>query len=319
VAAAVALVAAAGAGSARTLRIALVLLPHGPGDPYAALPTAGLRRAVGQLGVEGRIFTLSPKEDWARRFASVAARRYDLVIGVGFLVSKAVDLAAERFPQSRFALLDFGHAGLKHRPKNVAAGIFREEEAGYLAGHLAGFVEQRRPGPDVISAVGGVRAPPVDRFILGYRAGARKAVAAVRVLVGYSQSFTDPAKCKGVALGQIAKGSGVVFQVAGACGLGALEAAKEKGVWGIGVDVDQSSLGPHILTSAVKRIDVAVFETIKALQHGRFAGGRDTVFDVRSGGVGLGKISPKVPRALVRRVERIRAQIASGAIVVRGR
>ena len=100
----------------------------------------------------------------------------------------------------------------------------------------------------------------------------------------------------------------------GACGLGALEAAKEKGVWGIGVDVDQSSLGPHILTSVLKRIDVAVYEAVRAAKEGRFRGGRTMELGLREGAVGLGRISPRVPRALVDEVERIRRLIVSGKI-----
>ena len=123
----------------------------------------------------------------------------------------------------------------------------------------------------------------------------------IKTLNGYSQDFVDQAKCKEAALDQIAKGSDVVFQVAGGCGLGALDAAKEKNVWGIGVDADQAYLGAHILTSAVKKVDVAVFETIEAVQDGEFKGGEDIVFDVASGGVGLGEIAAEVPADIARR------------------
>src|SRR5439155_962359 len=137
-------------------------------------------------------------------------------------------------------------------------------DRGYLVGYLAGLEEKRRPGPDLVGSVGGEKQPPVDRFIAGYQAGAKAADPGIKVVNGYSQDFTDQAKCKQIALNQIEQGAGVVFQVAGACGLGALDAAKEKHVWGIGVDADQSFLGPHILTSAVKRVDAAVFLAIKS-------------------------------------------------------
>ena len=104
----------------------------------------------------------------------------------------------------------------------------------------------------------------------------------------YSQKFDDPAPCKEIALDQISKGAKVVFQVAGGCGLGALDAAKEKGVQGIGVDADQAYLGDHIMTSALKKVDQAVFDEIKAVQDGTFKGGDNTIFDVKSGGVGIG-------------------------------
>ena len=105
----------------------------------------------------------------------------------------------------------------------------------------------------------------------------------------------------------------MIFQVAGGCGLGALDAAKEKHVWGIGVDADQSFLGPHILTSAVKRVDTAVFLAIKSVVDGTFKGG-NLVFGLKDNGVGIGKISPKVPKSEVAAVNKVRADIISGKI-----
>jgi basic membrane protein A len=134
------------------------------------------------------------------------------------------------------------------------------------------------------------------------------------VLNGYSQDWVDLAKCKEEALNQIGAGSTIEFQVAGGCGLGTLDAAKEKHVWGIGVDADQSYLGPHVLTSATKRVDQAVLLTVKAVQDGKFRGGRNAIFGLAQNGVGLGKISPKVPKADVAAVEKVRQQIVAGKI-----
>src|SRR5216684_2971663 len=136
---------------------------------------------------------------------------------------------------------------------------------------------------------------------------------AIDTVDNYSEDFSDQAKCKQIALNQIEQGAGVIFQVAGGCGLGALDAAKEKGVWGIGVDADQSFLGPHILTSAVKRVDTAVFDAIKLVADGKFEGG-NIVFGLKDNGVGVGKISPKVPKSEIAKVMRIRADIIAGKI-----
>src|SRR5213079_424203 len=106
--------------------------------------------------------------------------------------------------------------------------------------------------------------------------------------------WVDQAKCKQAALNQIADGARIVFQVAGGCGLGALDAAKEQKVWGIGVDADQGFLGPHVLTSALKRVDVAVYSAINSAKTGHYKGGVNAIFGVKEGGVGLGKISPNV-------------------------
>jgi basic membrane protein A len=159
-----------------------------------------------------------------------------------------------------------------------------------------------------------MKEPPVDRFIAGYFAGAEAAVPGIRVLHDYSQDWDDQAKCKELALNQIARGSHVVFQVAGGCGLGALNAAKERDVWGIGVDADQSFLGPHILTSAQKGVDAAVFLTIEAVQDGSWEGGGNATFGLAEEGVGLGKVSPEAAQESVDEVAGIEERIANGEI-----
>ena len=137
------------------------------------------------------------------------------------------------------------------------------------------MTKQEAGSKQVIGSVGGQKIPPVDRYIAGYQAGAKDAVPGITTLNAYSQDFVDQAKCKEAALDQIARGAHVIFQVAGQCGLGALSAAKEKNVRGIGVDADQAYLGPHILTSALKKVDVAVFETIQSVQDGSIRGRRE--------------------------------------------
>jgi basic membrane protein A len=135
-------------------------------------------------------------------------------------------------------------------------------------------------------------------------------------LNGYTDDFLDPAKGRTVALSQIAKGSRVVFQVASVCGLGALEAAKERGIWGIGVDGDQAHLGRHILTSALIRADVGVFDTVEELARGTLETGRSSRFTLANGGVGLGTISAEVPRSLRAEVEDVSAEIVAGKISI---
>jgi basic membrane protein A and related proteins len=321
--AAVALVVAAtiadsGNGSAATarrpLRVALVFDPLGPQSQISRPALPGLKRAVRTFGIQGTAITPTVKARSIASFLSAGRQGYDLVIGLGSLVAGEMDRAARELPRTRFADVDASVSQFPSHPKNVAGFLFRDEEAGYLAGYLAGLMEKRRPGHHVVSTIGGIPVPSVDRFIAGFRAGARKADPQATLLNAYTNDFLDPAKCKRVALGQIARGSGVVFPVAGGCGLGALDAAREHHVWGIGVDSDQAFLGPHILTSAVKRWDIAVYSAIKAVVDGSYRGGTDTVLSLRDGGVGLGRISPKVPRSILARVEKIRRDIVSGRI-----
>jgi basic membrane protein A len=139
-------------------------------------------------------------------------------------------------------------------------------------------------------------------------------VPGTKTLVDYSQDFVDQAKCKELALNHIDAGSKVEFAVAGGCGLGALDAAKEAKIWGVGVDKDQSFLGPHILTSAVKRVDRAVQGVIQAESIGVFPGGQDINFNLANGGVAIGKISRKVPPAFITKMNTIGLQIQNGVI-----
>jgi basic membrane protein A len=131
---------------------------------------------------------------------------------------------------------------------------------------------------------------------------------------GYSNDFEKLALCKEVALNQIAGGSVVIFQVAGGCGLGALDAAKEKNVWGVGVDADQGYLGNYVLTSALKRVDTSVYDAIKDAKDGSFKGGTDAVYGLDVNGVGIGKFSPKAPAGIAAKVQQIKQQIVAGKI-----
>ena len=300
--------------SGSKLKIGLVTDIGGLNDRgFNHLSYVGLQRAQSELGIQQRVFQAHSTQEYVPNLSTFARQGYDLTIGVGFTEATAIDTAATTFPNSKFAIVDVDQTEEPHKPKNLLGLLFREQETGYLVGYLAGLEEKRRPGPDVIGSVGGQKQPPVDHFIAGYQAGAKAADPGIKVLNAYSEDFSDQAKCKQVALNQIEQGAGVIFQVAGGCGLGALDAAKEKGVWGIGVDADQSFLGPHILTSAVKRVDTAVFLAIKSVVDGTFKGG-NMVFGLKQNGVGIGKISPKVPQAEVAKVNQIRADIISGRI-----
>ena len=275
---------------------------------------AGFLRAERRLGINGRVVYVGPTQDPVRALAGLARQDYDLVISA-IPFEEPPMIAARQFPRVRFLIADAPNkAG--HRLENVERTVYRAEEAGYLAGYLAALMESRTSGKHVISAVGGIRFPGVDRWIVGYRAGAIRADPGVVVRIDYSKNFGNPAKCKRVARSQIAAGSGAVFNVAGACGIGTLTAAKEEDVWGVGVDIDQSYLGKHILTSAVIKTDKGVFEMVRRLVRGAFKTGGDAVFDLRGGYVGLGQINKKVPPAFLRRLGRIHDQIVAGKIKV---
>jgi len=299
---------------ASSLKVALVADAGQLNDNgFNELAYKGLKRAERVLGVQGRVVEARSAADYIPNMSTLARKGFDLVIGVGFAQGDAIAATAKRFPETHFAIVDVDQSSLKGKPANVEGLLFHEEQVGYLVGYL-GALEAKRAGSESISAVGGFKEPPVDRFIAGYRAGAEAAVPGTKVRWDYSQDWEDQAKCKELALNQIAAGSKVVFQVAGGCGLGAISAAKDRNVWGIGVDADQSFLGPHVLTSALKGVDSAVFLTIKSLQDGTFVGGRNAVFGIDQEGVGLGTLSPKANADDVAATEKVEGEIADGKI-----
>jgi basic membrane protein A len=274
----------------------------------------GLRRAQRVLKVQGRAVESRQTSDYIPNLSSLARQRYDVTISVGFLLADATNTVATRFRNSKFAIIDYSVAAPPFKKnRNVQGLTFNTNENSYMIGCLSALMANRA-GRKVISAVGGIKLPTVDIFIAGYRAGARRCVPGTQVLIGYSQDFVAQDKCKEVALNQIAQGSQVIFQVAGGCGLGALDAAKERGVWGLGVDKDQKSLGRHILTSAVKRVDQSVYLTAKAVKEGKFKGGTDAVFNLKNGGVAVGRIDARVPAAFKRRMNALKPLIISGRI-----
>jgi basic membrane protein A and related proteins len=282
----------------------------------------GLNRAKAELGADTRAIESRAAGDYVPNLSSLARQHYDVTIGVGFLLAEAVSSVARKFPDENFAIIDYSvmappftdAAKNVATPKNVQGLTFATNENSYLIGCMAAMMAKKQGGKQVISAVGGLKIPTVDIFIAGYQDGAKACNPGIQVLVGYSQDFVAQDKCKELGLNQIAAGSQVVFAVAGGCGLGALDAAKEKGKWGVGVDKDQSDLGPHILTSAVKRVDTSVFDTVKAVQEGSFKGGTDATFNLENDGVAIGKTSDKVTQDILDKVDELKQQIIDGQL-----
>jgi basic membrane protein A len=298
---------------AKKIKVGLVTDIGGLNDrSFNQLANEGLERAKSELGVETRVLVSKANSDYVPNLSTLAQQKYDLVIGVGFLMAESVNTVATKFPDTKFAVVDVDATTLKDKPTNVAGLLFKEQEAGYLVGYMAGLYLKDNGG-GTAGSVGGQKIPPVDHYIAGYQKGVKDADPDAKVVNGYSQKFDDPAPCKELALNQIADGAKVVFQVAGGCGLGALDAAKEKSVQGIGVDADQAYLGDQIMTSALKKVDVAVFDIIKAAQDGSFKGGANTVFDVKSEGVGIGKTN-SVGAKYEAQVKEVQDKIAAGEI-----
>ena len=203
------------------------------------------------------IYITNTDADRTPNLQRAAQDGYQLVIANGVLFTFGpLDTVAPAFKSTKFLGTDVDLNAVKGKPSNIRGVQFREQEAGCLVGNIAALEAKRQPGPDIISAVGANKVTAIVRFFAGYQFCAKRANKSVKVITQYANdpTFNDQAKCKATALSQIARGSRVVFQVAGGCGLGALDAAKQKKRWAIGVDADQGFFGPHVLTSAMKRV-----------------------------------------------------------------
>ena len=183
------------------------------------LAYVGLLRAEKQLGIQGKVLTSTSGDDYVPNLSSLAKEGYNLVIGVGFLQEQAIAEVAKEFPNTKFAGVDMNAPGdftsYGGITNNFEGLIFKENQVGYEVGYLAGL-EAKRLNGKAVSSVGGIPVPAVIRYIAGFQAGARASDPGVTILNGYSEDFVAQDKCKNVALSQIAQGSVVVFQVAGA-------------------------------------------------------------------------------------------------------
>ena len=248
----------------------------------------GLQQAISQLGVKGTVLQSSTGADYIPNLTKLAAAGDNLVIAVGFLMAAPLEQVAKHYPNVHFAIIDSPGATAPDTATNIEGIDFAEQQAGYPAGYLTGLYLKAH-GYTTASSVGGQSIPPVDLYIAGFQAGVKAADPSAKLLNAYSQSFTDEASCKQLALNQISAGSRVVFQVAGGCGLGVISAGVQTKTQVIGVDADQAYLAPSlVLTSAEKMVNTGVFTAIKNGIAGKYSSNLQE--DINDGGVGIGKI-----------------------------
>ena len=278
-----------------TTKAAVITDIGGLGDKgFNDLCAKGVATGSKKLKIGKRIFISKSAADYIPNLSAAVRQGYNPIVVCGFLMGESIEKAAKQFPDTSFGIIDYSQTWMKSDPQNLRGALFAEAESGYLMGVAAAMATKTK----TVSAVGGQAVPAVVAYLAGFKAGAKKTKKGIKVLTAYSEDFVDQAKCKEIALNQIAAGSGAVFQAAGNCGLGALAAAKEKGVWGIGVDTNQGFLGKHILTSALKKVDLGVFRMIEDVKKDTFVGGEDAIFNLKNGGVGFGPVSTKAPNRL---------------------
>jgi basic membrane protein A len=271
----------------------------------------GLLQAKAQLGVKTTVLQSSSGADYIPNLTRLAQAGDKLVIAVGYLMATPLEQVAKQYPNTHFAIIDSPGGTAPDTAKNIEGIDFAEQEAGYPAGYLTGLYLKAH-NYTTASSVGGQSIPPVTLYIAGFQAGVKAADPSAKLLNAYSQSFTDESACKELALNQINAGSKVVFQVAGACGLGVISAGVQTKTQVIGVDADQSYLAPSlVLTSAEKKVNTGVFTAIKDLMAGKFSSNLQE--NIANGGVGIGKIDAAgAPYAA--KVNSIIAEIKAGKI-----
>ena len=277
-----------GGGGGDSISVGLVTDTGGVDDRgFNQFSIDGLEKAESELEIEQRVYISNSADDYLPNLQAAADDGHDLVIAVGFLLAPSVIEVATENPDISFAGVDhfYGEPGDEACEEsktcavdNALGMIYPTEEAGYLAGIVAALTTKT----NTVSTVGGIKIPPVDNWIAGYQAAVKATKPSVKTLNAYSNDFNDAAKCKEIALDQIRNGnSDVVFQVAGDCGLGALDAACEEDVTAIGVDADQNGQGPCVITSALKPLTDSVFGVIEDFTNDEFPGGTNQTFGIQ--------------------------------------
>lgn len=256
-------------------RVGQVFDVGGKGDKsFNDAAYAGLMRAQKELGVTVEYFEPGDGTDREAALRILASGPSRLIIGVGFLFTDDIKAVAREFPEKLFACIDYTWSEGEEIPPNLVGIKFREEEGAYLVGALAGLVTQT----GTVGFVGGMDIPLIHKFEAGYRAGFLRTRPDGKVLVNYAgvtgDAFKNPSKGKELALSQLDAGADILFHASGSTGLGVFEAVRDRDKLAIGVDADQSDLAPdHILTSMVKRVEVAVFDVIERARSGSFSSG----------------------------------------------
>ncbi len=313
-------------GGQSEVKPGLVLDIGGLGDQgFNDSAYAGLKRAEKDFGVEGDYLESTAPTDYADNLTQLAESGFDPVIAVGFLMTEDLTQVSQQFPDTQFAIVD----SVVDTP-NTMDLVFREQEGSYLAGVVAGLMTQEdtqytTSDEKIVGFVGGQTGPLIEKFQAGYEAGVESVCPDCEVLVKYAgstpEAFNDPARGKEISLQQISQGADIIYHAAGNTGAGLFDAAKQEGIFAIGVDLDQAKLFPEapILTSVVKRVDNAVYQTIEGVQKGEQPKGTTVDRGLKEGGLSLapfGRFDDVVPQEVKDEVDKAREGIINGDIKV---
>ena len=272
----------------------------------------GLQRTQKDFGINVAYKESRQDADYAPNMETLTDAEYNLIWGIGFLMGDAIKETAQINPDQKYAIIDFSYGD--KTPKNVTGVVFQEEQPSFLVGYIAGKLTKANK----VGFVGGIKFPLIEKFEYGYMTGVKLANPKCKILSQYAESFTDAAKGKAITNNMYQQGADIVFHASGGVGDGVIEAAKEKGKWAIGVDKDQNFLAPdNVLTSAMKRVDNAIYDVVRRLKDGQWKGGDTVVYNLSNNGVGIAPTSGKhVPASILKEVDQLIARIKKGEIVV---
>ena len=301
---------------------ALIIAQGGLGDgSWNDTANAGFEAGIKATGIEGRAIeskdVVAQGEEIMRRAAD---SDFGLVISLEWIHGEPMEKLAPDYPDTNWVIMNQTRKG-----DNVASVLFAEHQGSYLAGALAAQVTSDTSikginEAAVIGVIGGVKAPGIDKFIVGYIQGAKAINPDIDVKVAYAESFGDPAKGEQLAKAMFDEGADIVYQVAGGTGIGIIEAAKAAGKYAIGVDTDQDGMAPgSVLTSMIKRVGVATESIVKDYAAGKFPGGQVLEFGLVQNGVALSDMTytkDMIPAAYLEKVDALKAGIIDGSIEV---
>ncbi|HAI85633.1 MAG TPA: BMP family ABC transporter substrate-binding protein [Firmicutes bacterium] len=271
--------------SAAPPKVAIVFDIGGLGDQsFNDAANRGRLMLEEKLGAKTTYIESRTPSDYEPNLAGLARQGYDVIWGIGFMMSDAIKNVSQQFPNTKFGIIDNGYSEEEYKAmKNVLGVLFKEQEGSFLVGVLAALTTKT----NIVGFVGGMDFPVIERFESGFKAGVWKTNPKIKILTNYTGTFNDAAKGKIVTMGMYLQNADVVFHAAGQTGLGTIEAAVEQDKWAIGVDSDQNHVAPnHVLNSMIKRVEVAVFEGTKMLLDPKFAS-HTVVFGIKEDGVGL--------------------------------
>jgi basic membrane protein A and related proteins len=312
-----------------SIKVALVTDIGGLNDQgFNHLSYLGYTKAQQQYGFKTAIIQTQSQTDYVKNLTTAAEEvgSGGLVVAVGFLMQTPLYSVAKQFPSTNFAIVDGcavpnATTGACATLPNVSPLFFKEQEAGCLVGAISGQMEVDGKskvsdllGFNTVGVVGGQSIPPVNRYIAGFEFCIKKIDPKVTIELNYSNDFANTALCKSIAQSQISQHhADIIFQVAGGCGIGALDAAYQNHVYGIGVDADQGYIHPDVITSALKRVDVAVYDIINDAEQGKYSNNLPR-FDLAHNGVGYAPVNSQVPQDAVAKAQAFQQQILAGTL-----